>query len=212
MNETTKVENYDDLCIMVDDATSYSKADLRAIMLSRRQFLSEHVRAEMDCCIADYLLTVQEVITAQHLHSYLPIASLAEVNTVPALERFVAIGKQLSVPVVQHGDLLSVVYHPGEELHTAKFGQPEPKRHLPADESTLDVVLVPLLAFDRQGYRLGYGKGMYDRFLQRLASQGNRPFRLGVSYLQQQLGELPVDVWDEPLDAIVHEKGFIRYT
>ncbi len=199
MNWTTDGVNYDDLSIMVGDPTSYNKADLRAMMLLRRQSLSEHVRAEMDSAVANYLITVPEVIAGKHLHGYLPIRSFAEVNTTLIFDQLVAMGKQLAVPFVQQGDLISIVY-------------PEPKRRLPADESTLDVVLVPLLAFDNRGYRLGYGKGMYDRFLQRLASQGIRPFRLGVSYLQQHFAELPVDAWDEPLDALVHEKGLIRYT
>ena len=76
----------------------------------------------------------------------------------------------------------------------------------------LDVVLLPLLAFDEKGCRLGYGKGFYDRFLKRLSERGVNPCRIGLSFFQQRVDKLPSDPWDEPLDAVVHEQGIIRYT
>ena len=79
------------------------------------------------------------------------------------------------------------------------------------DESNLDVLLMPLLAFDEKGFRIGYGKGFYDRFLHRLSRQGIAPCRIGLSFFQQKVDALPVDSWDEPLDGIVHEEGIIRF-
>jgi 5-formyltetrahydrofolate cyclo-ligase len=80
-----------------------------------------------------------------------------------------------------------------------------------ADESELDVVLLPLLAFDASGYRLGYGKGFYDRFLQRLSQQGRKVSRIGLSFSFQMVDEVPADQWDETLDGVVHEHGIIRF-
>lgn len=188
------------------------KVDLRAIMVARRRAIPEKVRIRMDESIAGHLLALPEVIGAHHIHLYLSIPASAEVDTALIIDGLTAMHKRLSVPVVHNGTLLSAGYHKGDALGTAQFGQPEPRHRSVVDESDLDLVLLPLLAFDSRGYRLGYGKGFYDRFLQRLGKQGVRPFRAGLSYLQQKIDMLPVDPWDEPLDAVVFEDGCIRFT
>jgi len=189
-----------------------AKADLRVMTIARRQSISEQSRRAMDGAIAAHLTALPEAVAAHHIHLYLSMPALAEVSTEPIIEAFAAMQKRLSVPVVQHGELLSARYQPGDLVRSAAFGPPEPERFVAVDESDLALVLLPLLAFDGRGYRLGYGKGMYDRFLQRLALQGVHPFRAGVAYQQQQLDELPLDPWDEPLDALIHEDGIIRFS
>jgi len=69
----------------------------------------------------------------------------------------------------------------------------------------IDVILVPGLAFDRECYRLGWGKGFYDRLLKRAGG-----FSLGIAYSFQVLKRLPRDHWDIPVDAVVTEKELIR--
>ncbi len=189
-----------------------AKAGLRAMMVARRCSISAPSRIKMDLAITSSLALLPEVLSAHHIHLYLSISALAEVNTAPVIDVLAAKQTQLSVPVVQNGDLFSALYHKGDVLRAAQFGQPEPEVYFAVDESDIDLVLLPLLAFDGRGYRLGYGKGFYDRFLQRLGNRGVKPFRIGLSYLQQRLDELPVDLWDEPLDAVVHENGCIRFT
>ena len=68
-----------------------------------------------------------------------------------------------------------------------------------------DFLLVPLLAFDRRGYRVGYGAGYYDRTLAALPGR----FRLGVAYAAQELDEVPAGPYDERLDAVATERGVI---
>jgi 5-formyltetrahydrofolate cyclo-ligase len=197
--------------MMHDADRAAAKADLRIMMVARRKSISEQSRRAMDGAIAAHCVALPEAVAAHHLHLYLSMPPLAEVNTEPIIAAFAAMQKRLSVPVVQHGELLSARYQPGDPVRFAAFGPPEPERFAAVDELDLALVLLPLLAFDGRGYRLGYGKGMYDRFLKRLAMQGVHPFRAGVAYRQQQLDELPVDPWDEPLDAIIHEDGIIRF-
>jgi len=182
------------------------------MMVARRRVIPEKLRTQMDEAIANHLVTLPEVISAHHIHLYLSITAFAEVDTALIVDGLTAMHKRLSVPVVQNGDLLSVLYHKGDALRTAQFGQPEPEVRSVVDESDLDLVLLPLLAFDSRGYRLGYGKGFYDRFLQRLGKRGVRPFRAGLSYFRQKIDTLPVDPWDESLDAVVYEDGCIRFT
>ena len=187
------------------------KAALRPVMIARRQSLLEKSRDAMSRAIACHVLALPEIINACHISLYLSIPAIAEVSTSAIVDGLAAMDKQLSVPVIQNGELLSAAFRKGDTVRTAQFGQPEPVELSVVDESNLDVVLIPLLAFDERGYRIGYGKGFYDRFLQRLSRKGITPCRIGLSFLQQKVDTVPVDSLDEPLDVIVHEYGIIRF-
>ncbi len=195
-----------------DAGIAVKKAAMRAMMISSRRSLPEISRCGMSRMIAGYVVGMPEIVNARHIHLYLSISDKAEVSTAPLLDELAAMGKILSVPVIRKSDLLSAVFRQGEPLKAAQFGQPEPEVVALADESRLDVVLLPLLAFDRRGYRIGYGKGFYDRFLSRLAREGINPFRIGLAFSSQMVEEVPADPWDEPLDGVVHEHGIIRFT
>ncbi len=193
-------------------AVAIQKTALRARMLASRRSIPLHLRTEMSMAIAGHVLRLPEMLTAHSVHLYLSMPSHAEVDTASIVEGLSEIGKEISVPVIREGKLISAIYRKGEPLHPAQFGQPEPEVVSMADESQLDVVLIPLLCFDEKGYRLGYGKGLYDSFLQRLSRQGRNPCRIGLSFSQQMVDELPVNQWDEALHSVVHEHGIIRFT
>jgi 5-formyltetrahydrofolate cyclo-ligase len=86
-----------------------------------------------------------------------------------------------------------------------KWGVPEPKNGQKIDVATLDLVLVPLLAIDNKGNRLGYGKGFYDRFLKKTTAQ-----RIGLVFSNFVLDEVPSEPFDEQLDGYFTENG-LRY-
>ncbi len=188
------------------------KKAFRAIMIARRRSITETSRIAMSRSIAGHVIGLPEVLNAFSIHLYLSIPVLAEVSTAPIIDELSVHDKKLSVPVIRNGELISAAYKKGDSLRKAQFGQPEPEVLSFVDESHLDVVLLPLLAFDEKGCRLGYGKGFYDRFLKRLSERGVNPCRIGLSFFQQRVDKLPADPWDEPLDAVVHEHGIIRYT
>jgi 5-formyltetrahydrofolate cyclo-ligase len=194
------------------EGIAVEKAELRTVMIARRCSLPEYVRIAMSEAIAAIVTALPEVIRARAIQLYLPMAAHAEVSTTPLVDALSAMDKQLLVPVVQQDHLVSALYRKGDILKIAEFGQPEPDVAVVIDESHLDVVLIPLLAFDRKGYRIGYGKGFYDRFLLRLSAEGIHPFRIGLAYSMQMVDEVPADPWDEPLDGVVHEHGIIRFT
>jgi 5-formyltetrahydrofolate cyclo-ligase len=197
--------------VMGRDATlAADKAALRMEMIARRRSLPEKSRDAMSRAIADYIMTLPEIVHARHIHLYLSISACAEVCTAVIIDRLTGMDKQLSVPVIRNGELFSAVFRKGDVVCSAQFG-PEPERVSVVNESNLDVVLMPLLAFDERGYRIGYGKGFYDRFLQRLSQQGVTPCRFGLAFLQQKVDTVPADSWDEPLDGVVHEHGIIRF-
>ena len=187
------------------------KAALRGMMIARRRSISAKSRAAMSKAIAGYIIESPEVVNARHIHLYLSIPALAEVSTSAIIDALDAMDKQLSVPVIRNGELMTASFKKGDALRPAEFGQPEPEEISAADETHLDVVLIPLLAFDERGHRLGYGKGFYDRFLRRLSLKGVNPCRIGLSFLQQKVEAVPADFCDELLDGVVHENGIIRF-
>jgi 5-formyltetrahydrofolate cyclo-ligase len=118
-------------------------------------------------------------------------------------------GHALALPRVEkkNAPLIFHRWREGEALVTHKFGMSEP--HIDSEIVAPDVLLVPLLAFDADGYRLGYGGGFYDRTLKMLRAK-HEVRAVGISYAGQQVGGLPHEIHDQKLDAVLTEAG-IRY-
>jgi len=97
--------------------------------------------------------------------------------------------------------LIFRLWHPGATMVAERFGTMRPEGEVRAP----DFLLVPLLAFDRRGFRVGYGAGYYDRTLAELSGR----VRLGVAYADQELDEVPAGPYDARLDAVATERGVI---
>ena len=122
-----------------------------------------------------------------------------------------AAGAELYYPCVAEGGTLE--FHPhrdGDGWAQGAYGIPEPPRlpGRPPRTDGFDLVLVPGVAFDRMGRRLGQGLGYYDRFLARLPGD---VLRVGLAYSDQVVEEVPVDDWDVTLHALATEEGVIRF-
>jgi 5-formyltetrahydrofolate cyclo-ligase len=120
-------------------------------------------------------------------------------------------GHALALPRVEakHAPLVFHRWREGEALITHKFGMSEP--HVDREIVIPDIVLVPLLAFDAEGYRLGYGGGFYDRTLDRLRAK-HKVRAIGVAYAGQEVDRLPRDAHDHALDAVLTETGLRAFT
>ncbi|MGB0448981.1 MAG: 5-formyltetrahydrofolate cyclo-ligase [Porticoccaceae bacterium] len=103
-------------------------------------------------------------------------------------------------------------YRNGDSLETNRFGIPEPKFNSTAIAPlwTLDLILLPLVAFDRSGNRIGMGGGFYDRTLAAVASQPRRPTLIGLAHHCQEVESISQQSWDIPLDQIVTDLEIIR--
>lgn len=99
-------------------------------------------------------------------------------------------------------------WHQDDELVRHRFGMAEP--HPGTEIAVPDVVLVPLLAFDSHGHRLGYGGGFYDRTLVALRKQKN-VVAIGIAYAGQQIAVVPHDAHDQRLDSVLTENGLTRF-
>lgn len=136
---------------------------------------------------------------------YLPIGS--EIDPRPLMGKLIEAGAELALPCVQDdGSMVYRVYKRGDMLEQRRFGLLEPNEEVPEVNPTL--VLTPLLAFDRKGNRLGYGKGHYDRALTKLREHG-RVFVCGLAFFEQEVETVPAESHDVPLDWVMTERGSI---
>ncbi|MDJ0920253.1 MAG: 5-formyltetrahydrofolate cyclo-ligase [Henriciella sp.] len=136
---------------------------------------------------------------------YLPIGS--EIDPRPLMEKLEQAGAKLALPcVLDDGSMIYRHYRRGDPLEARPFGLLEPNSEVPEVHPTL--VITPLLAFDRAGTRLGYGKGHYDRALTALRAEG-RVFVCGLAFQGQEVDQVPVEPHDVPLDWVMTERGSI---
>jgi 5-formyltetrahydrofolate cyclo-ligase len=131
-------------------------------------------------------------------------ATGAEMPLGPLLQSLDALGVRCGLPVVPGADesLVFRVWRPGDALRTGPHGIMEPG--LEAPEMIPDVMLVPLVAFDDEGFRLGQGGGYYDRTLA-ILRRANPVVAVGIAYSAQRLERVPRDKHDQRLDWIITE-------
>ena len=146
------------------------------------------------------------------------VASNGEQDPELIIDRAINDGHQCFLPVLNrlHGNRLWFApLHEESRLMPNRYGIPEPDLFppKPAPIWTLDLILTPLVAFDKQGTRIGMGGGYYDRTFShpKRSSNHRRPFLLGVAHAFQEVKQLKREVWDIPLDGVVTEKGLIIF-
>jgi 5-formyltetrahydrofolate cyclo-ligase len=139
--------------------------------------------------------------------AYWPISS--EIDPRPLMHRLHEDGHAIALPVVmaRGRPLLFRAWRTGDPLEPAGLGTREPTTDKPELEPR--ILIVPMLAFDRAGYRLGYGGGFYDRTLYGLRQRG-KVLAVGVAYAAQELAEVPRGGDDQPLDWVVTEDEAIE--
>lgn len=137
---------------------------------------------------------------------YWPIRD--ELDTRPLLLALMDAGLTVCLPVVRGDDhpLVFRIWQDGAPLYPSGLGTLAPDENAP--EVGPDIIVLPLLGFDRSGTRLGYGGGYYDRTLAALA---NRPLRVGYGFSAQEFDHIPRDGHDAPLDMVVTETGVRRF-
>lgn len=171
----------------------------------RRLNLAPPVRAEKARQIRTHLLPLLD----DHDPILTYVSKEPEVDTHDLIQCLLDSGKHIIVPIIEQQTVsLRLTYL--EHLHhlvESTFHVPEPIGHeIPARAEEVGVAVIPLLAFDPAGNRLGYGAGYYDRFLIRRC----RVMKIGIAYSCQQVDAIPTDANDVRMDWIVTENGAIR--
>ncbi|MCG8545051.1 MAG: 5-formyltetrahydrofolate cyclo-ligase [Alphaproteobacteria bacterium] len=181
------------------------KQALRAALLARRAALTDADAAAIR--LADRFPGPIDPAPRSVFAGFLPIND--EIDILPLLRRLSAAGHDLVLPVVmgRGAPLTFRRWRDGDALETGPLGTRHPTSRSPALDP--DGLLVPLLAFDRRGYRLGYGGGYYDRTLAALRRRRS-VLAVGVGYSQQEVPAVPHGPQDEKLDWIVTDQAVIR--
>ncbi|WP_339707602.1 5-formyltetrahydrofolate cyclo-ligase [uncultured Kriegella sp.] len=176
------------------------KESLRSIYLKRRKNISAQQLIDADLCIANNLLRLS-VWEFSNYHVFLSITEKKEIDTTPILSIIQGKDKNIVVPKMnEDGTLSNYLLTDNTTLVKNKWNVPEPIDGIEISEKKLDVVFVPLLAFDKAGHRVGYGKGFYDRFLSNC-----RPdiIKIGLSYFEAEEEISDIEENDVPLDYCV---------
>lgn len=186
------------------------KQALRLAMRRRRDALSPETRAAWSEAIRRNVALLPQFAEADCVHVFCSFGS--ETDTTDIIRTAFTAGKRVIVPVTPDKhmvDLRHVEIFPYQQYMPGVFGIPIP--HFPGREDypycephtffrDSDCIIVPLLAFDRRGHRLGYGRGFYDRFL-----RTTRGYTIGIAFSIQEVERLPVEDHDRPLDCVVTE-------
>jgi 5-formyltetrahydrofolate cyclo-ligase len=165
-----------------------------------RVAISQEERVASAERVTSRLFDVPALQTARTVLSFSSFGS--EVPTEGIVRRLRDEGRRVLLPFVEGQDMEAAEVPAGDPLVATDYGPMEPTERLAVHPSEVDVVLVPALAFDRLGYRVGYGGGLYDRYLVRL---GPRAVRVGIAFHAQLLPAVPHGVEDEPVDVVVTE-------
>jgi 5-formyltetrahydrofolate cyclo-ligase len=189
-----------------------SRADIRKQIRKQRQQLSESQRHEAALAITENLARTTLFRQSHRIAGF--IANDGEPTLDPLMELAWHRRKQWHLPIIGLPNLNHLWfgrYDEDDALVLNRYGIPEPAiaLHQTTPAWGLDLVLMPLVAFDPQGNRLGMGKGYYDRTLKFLRHRCHwrKPRLVGIAYEFQKMEQLPNQPWDIPLDAIVTEQS-----
>ncbi|APG28643.1 5-formyltetrahydrofolate cyclo-ligase [Syntrophotalea acetylenivorans] len=178
------------------------KRSIRADLLARRKHLAAETCLSHSLQIQQRLLQSAEFQSAAAVALYSPI--LNEVFTEQLFRAARIAGKLIAYPRVRGADLEFVQVAEAADLVPGSFGVLEPTGDQLLSPADLDMVVVPGVGFDRQGGRLGYGKGFYDRGLHCFRRPG---YLVGLCFELQLLDKLPAENHDVHMDIIITEKG-----
>ena len=175
---------------------------MRSELRERRAALPRKEQADVAVAVGTWLAGIVALQRAQVVGGYRAIRGEVCLDT--ALMRLHEGGAMVTVPRVSGDRMDFLPWTNTSETVTGSFGIDEPINGEPVQLSRHDAVLVPIVAFDETGQRLGQGGGFYDRAIADAGAA--RPLLIGVAHAFQQVRSVPVEAWDMPLDAVVTEE------
>lgn len=180
------------------------KAALRDRVKAIRKAISPEEREALARTLEDRLFALP---TLRQADTVLLFASFgSEIPTAGLVRRLMDEGRRVLLPFVDGPEISATELRPEDALVPTSYGPREPAQRRLVDPGDVDLVLAPGLAFDRQGYRIGYGAGYYDRYLARLRADAHR---VGIGFHVQVVEEVPHGPADEPLDLVVTDRETI---
>ena len=174
-----------------------NKQELRRAIRERKRAMTEEEIVERSNALAEKFYNRPAYQAASTIYGYLPYNQ--EVRTVPMLQRALDEGKRVAVPKVYGEEMRFIYLEDLTQVSKGYAGIPEPIADAPVAEDKQALVLMPGLAFDPQGHRIGYGGGFYDRFL---AQEPHHP-TLALCYEFQMQAHLDTEEFDIPVDTVL---------
>lgn len=178
------------------------KDELRLKMREKRRNMTTDEVKEKSAVIQDALFSLDCFKNADTACTF--ISAFKEPDTAAIIKRLLFDGKKVVVPVTDTDNTTLILSYIEDmsDLEKGAFGILEPTAIKPASESDIDAVLVPGLAFDIRGGRMGFGKGYYDRFLEKTDA-----VKIALCYDFQLFDKIPTEPHDVPMDIIITENG-----
>lgn len=152
--------------------------------------------------IKEKLLSAPEIIKAKIIHCYL--SKEDEVETLKLIASFLTAKKKTIVPAISNNQIVSCTLNDLNDLKRSSFGILEPQQRQ-LYTGHLDIIIVPGIAFDKKGNRIGYGRGYYDRFL-----TSTQALKIGLAFEEQLLEFVPQEELDIKVDIIITDQRIIR--
>jgi 5-formyltetrahydrofolate cyclo-ligase len=183
-----------------------AKQELRRRMQSLRRVLPAEACARRSAAICARLCALPAFASASAIVGYLAVRK--EADPAQALRAAAEAGKRVGLPRIEdQGGLGLHLYRPGDALVDNAYGIGEPAADAPRlAHDAVSLIVVPALAVDERGYRIGYGQGYYDRLLPRLP----RALKVAIAYEFQLLAEAPEQPGDAPVDWVVTDERALR--
>ena len=180
------------------------KNQIRNEMKEKRRSMKKTAVAEKSRKAAELFLNSDVYKSAKTIMLYMPLGN--ETNTEEIIKQAFADGKSLVLPVTdeESGAITPVVFEKSTVFQKGGFSIREPQNHVVAEKAEIDVVVVPGIAFDRTGARVGFGKGCYDMFL-----CGMDVMKVGYCFDFQLMDKIPADQHDIKMDFVVTENEII---
>ena len=185
---------------------STRRNQLRQLIRQRRQALSEQQQHAAALQLVEQFSSQPQLCGLQHIALYL--SNDGELDTRPLIKALWQQGKSVYLPILhpyKAGFLVFQHYLPDSPMSNNKFGIPEPV--LDATKlkavSEIEMIGLPLVAFDQKGNRMGMGGGFYDRTLANAIFCQPAPLLVGLAHQCQQVEQVPVESWDVPLNLVV---------
>lgn len=190
-----------------------TKSSLRKHYRAIRRQISTEKKLLASCSLVEVFLNASRDKSQKNIAVYLAVDG--EINLQPLIKALWQLQYSVFLPVIDiDTQILSFVqYNASTTMKKNQYGIEEPK-NISTDifAKNLDLVLMPLVAFDHLGARLGMGKGFYDRSFEFCRDKHNKPLLIGVAYACQCAQQLPVDPWDVPLDGVLTEKELLVFS
>ena len=188
-----------------------SVQNLRSRLREKRAGLTGELRSSFDRAICRHIQDIVTDINARSIACYWPFNG--EPDLIPLCRTLLSEGCEIALPVISRhepGIMTFCAWRQDTQLIKNRYGIFEPPGHHSLGLDHFDMLIMPLVAYDHTGNRLGMGAGYYDRHLEQFKHLPS-PLRVGAAYSLQEIDPIDKNDWDIPLHGIVNERGWFTF-